>query len=79
VSPESLSAKPKILVPPSAVVDPGSAPAVFVVRDGRAVRTRIEIEGPEGDMLAVRSGLQGGEIIVISPSTSLVDGKRVRT
>jgi RND family efflux transporter MFP subunit len=39
VSPESLSAKPKILVPPSAVVDPGSTPAVFVVRDGRAERS----------------------------------------
>ncbi len=76
---EVLGGKSKILVPPSAVVDPGSSPAVFVVRDGRVHRTSIEIEGPEGDLLAVRSGLQGGETIVKTPSESLKDGRRVRT
>lgn len=75
---ETLEGKAKVLVPPGAVLDAGGAPRVFVVKDGRLVRTAIEIEGPEGDFLSVRSGLAGGETIVKNASEDLKDGRRVR-
>jgi RND family efflux transporter MFP subunit len=78
-APEALRGKPKVLVPPSAVADAGGAPWVWVVRDDRLRRTAIEIEGPAGDLLAVRRGLSGGETIVRTMDESLQDGRRVRS
>ena len=75
---ETLEGKAKILVPPGAVLDAGKAPHVFVVKEGRLRRTPIEIEGPEGEFLAVRSGLAGGETIVKNASEDLKDGRRVK-
>lgn len=76
---ETLEGKAKILVPPGAVLDAAKAPHVFVVKEGRLRRTPIEIEGPEGEFLSVRSGLAGGETIVKNASEDLKDGRRIRT
>ncbi len=74
----ALEGAPKILVPPSAVADAGGAPYVFVVADQKLRKTPIEIAGPHGEMLEVRSGLAGGETIVKRIHEKLKDGRRVR-
>jgi RND family efflux transporter MFP subunit len=76
---ETLDGKAKILIPPAAVLNPGSSPSVFVVEEGRLRQQAIVIEGPEGEFLSVQSGLAGGETIVKNPSEDLKDGRRVRT
>jgi RND family efflux transporter MFP subunit len=75
---EGPRAAPQILVPAGAVADPGGTPWVWVVAGDRLRRTPIEIGGPEGEMLAVRSGLAGGETIVKTMDEELEDGTRVR-
>jgi RND family efflux transporter MFP subunit len=76
---EALQGKAKILIPPGAVADAGSSPHVFLVEKGKLRRAPIEIEGPEGELLSVRSGLAGGETIVKNVNDEMKDGRRVRT
>ncbi|MGQ0720290.1 MAG: efflux RND transporter periplasmic adaptor subunit [Candidatus Eiseniibacteriota bacterium] len=79
MSPGALRGEPKILVPAGAVADAGGTPWVWVVAGDRLRRTVIELEGTEGEMLAVRRGLAGGERIVRTMNESLQEGRRVRT
>ena len=52
---------------------------VWVVQDGRAVRRGIEAGPVTGDEREVRSGLSGGELLVLEPPPDLADGTRVVT
>jgi RND family efflux transporter MFP subunit len=71
-------AEPKLLVPAGAVADAGGSPWVWVVTGDRLRKTPIEIDGPDGEMLAVRKGVGGGDTIVKSMNEALEDGARVR-
>ncbi len=75
---ESDSAAPmRVLVPAEAVRVSGAETIVWVVRDGRAVRTVI-VAGPvSGGRREVRSGLSGGETVVMDPPSGLENGDRV--
>jgi HlyD family secretion protein len=72
------SERPPIRVPASAVRDG----AVFVVENGKAVRRAVEASrgagGAGGADVEVRSGLIGGEDLIVSPPPSLHDGERVK-
>lgn len=63
-----------LLVPASAV----RAGAVFVVRDGRAVRLPVRLGARRGQNLTVESGLAAGETVIVNPPEKLQDGARVR-
>lgn len=71
------AAPPRIFVPAEAVRTEGNATIVWVVRDGRANRVAIDAGPVSGGRREVRSGLSGGESIVIGPATELVDGGKV--
>ncbi|MBZ0170322.1 hemolysin secretion protein D [Candidatus Methylomirabilis lanthanidiphila] len=70
--------KPVTAVPRQAVVERDGAKVVFVVKEGRAVRTRIETGRALGDLIEVR-GIQTGEKIVLTPLDRVADGTRVKT
>lgn len=68
-----------LTVPVSAVVDPsGRAPAVFCVREGRAVRVPIVVAGLHGERVGVSGALMDGEPVVVGGHSNLVDGDVVR-
>jgi len=64
-------------VPKQAVVQRDGAAAVFVLREGRAVRTAVTTGRAIGDLVQV-SGVSAGEKVVLRPPARLDDGARVR-
>lgn len=69
---------PRVFVPAAAVRRDGSDDVVYVVIDGRAHRRPIEAGPVSGGEREVRTGLNGGETLVLDPPPELVDGARVR-
>ena len=69
--------KPVIAVPRQAVVERDSAKVVFVLKDGRAIRTTIETGRALGDLVEV-SGVPVGEKVVLKPLDKLADGTRIK-
>ena len=68
-----LSGRPK----PLRIVIPRSVlrgSELFVVADGRLERRRVEIDFPLGDFLCLRSGLQEGDLVVVTDLIPAVDG-----
>lgn len=64
-------------VPKAAVVQRDGSAAVFVLRDGRAVRTTVTTGRTIGDLVQV-NGVPAGEKVVLRPSERLDDGARVK-
>ncbi len=52
--------------------------AVFVLRDGRARRTSLEIGPGDGRERSVRQGLAEGDRVIVHPSDKVTEGARVR-
>jgi RND family efflux transporter MFP subunit len=71
------NAPARVFVPAAAVVTAGSATVVWVVRDGVVRRTTIEAGPVSGGRREVRSGLSGGESLVLDPPQDLSDGAKV--
>ena len=67
----------RVFVPADAVRTEGANTVVWVVRDGRANRVTIEAGPVSGGRREVRSGLSGGETVVVGPATGLADGDKV--
>ena len=68
----------RIFVPSSAVRDEQGQPVVWVVREGLVFRTPV-VAGPvSGGRREIRSGLNGGEQVVIGGPATLEDGAVVR-
>ncbi|MEH6460971.1 efflux RND transporter periplasmic adaptor subunit [Chitinimonas sp. JJ19] len=64
--------KPRLAINPKAL----SQGAVFVVRDGIAHRTAVQLGGQLGDMQEVRAGIKLDEVVVLEPG-DLKDGARI--
>ena len=64
-------------VPRSAVVESDEGPRVFTVRDGVAVVHAVSTGAIAGDLIAIRSGLDAGEAVVIEGAHELADGMAV--
>jgi len=64
-----------ILVPPEALL----SNAVWTVEDGIARRRTVQTGVYGNDFVEIRGGLDGGETIILEPSSRLEDGGRVRT
>jgi RND family efflux transporter MFP subunit len=69
--------KPVTAVPKQAVVEREGGKYVFVLKDGRAVRTKVETGRALGDLVEV-SGVAAGEKIVVRPPDRLADGTRAK-
>lgn len=66
------------LVPASAVVGDAGAPAVFVVREGRALRRTVETGLTSEGRVEIVAGLEPGEVVVVAGNNMLRDGAQVR-
>ena len=69
--------KPVTAVPKQALVERDGAKFVFVLKDGKAARTKVETGRALGDLVEV-SGVTAGEKIVLRPLDKLADGARVK-
>jgi len=69
--------KPVTAVQKVAVVNDDGGKVAYVVRDGTAIKTRLEVGPALGDLLEVR-GVKPGERVVTSPLDRPLDGRRVR-
>ena len=69
--------KPVPAVPKAAIAERDGAKYVFLVRDGRALRVRLEGGRALGDLVQAE-GLTPGERVVVKPADKLADGARVK-
>jgi RND family efflux transporter MFP subunit len=67
----------RVFVPAAAVVNEGAETVVWVVRDGTVARRNIAAGPVSGGRREVRSGLTGGESVVLDPPKDLAEGARV--
>ncbi len=72
--------KPRVVIDPASVLlkKDGSS-AVFLMREGRAIDTRVVTDGKMGDMLIVTSGVSPGDMIVVNPPAGLKNGSRIKS
>jgi RND family efflux transporter MFP subunit len=65
-----------VLVPPASLVHSGGRSVVYTVRDGAA--RAIDVAAIDyGAMKLVRSGLDAGDVVIVSPPPGMHDGARV--
>ncbi len=69
--------QPVTVVPKQAIVERNGAKAVFVVKDGRAVLTKVEGGRAIGDLVQV-AGVAAGDKVIVKPLDKLADGHRVK-
>lgn len=73
-------AEDAIIVPLSAVVQPesGAEPYVFVYKDGKAVKTKVELGiEDKNSYVQIKSGVDKGDMVITSNLSSLQDGVQV--
>lgn len=70
-------AAPRIFAPADAVRNSGNATIVWVVRDGLAAQVVVDAGPVSGGRREIRSGLTGGEALILNPPPSLTDGATV--
>jgi len=75
---EAGSERSRIFVAAEAVRDEAGQPVVWVVRDGRVFRVSVEAGPVSGGRREIRSGLSGGEQVVVGGPDVLEDGGTVR-
>lgn len=66
-----------VAVPVGALFRSGSSWAAYVVREGRASLSPIEIGQRNSDFAEVRSGLAEGDVVILHPNDQIADGVRV--
>jgi membrane fusion protein (multidrug efflux system) len=67
-----------LAIPRAALLEDEGEPAVYVVRDGKAMRTGITIGYVDGAFVEVRDGLAEGERVVTAGKVALRDGSAVQ-
>ena len=66
-----------LVVPRTALLDDDGDPAVFVVREGKAVRVPVKLGYMDGEWVEVREGLKIGDGVVTAGKIALRDGTAV--
>jgi RND family efflux transporter MFP subunit len=72
------TAPPRVFAPAAAVRIEGGETVVYIVLDGRAQRRVVDGGPVSGGEREIRSGLSGGERLVLDPPAELDDGAPVR-
>ena len=67
-----------LVIPRAALLDDENDPAVFVVRDGKAVRAPVKLGYVDGEWIEVRGGLKAGDRVVTAGKVALRDGTVVQ-
>jgi RND family efflux transporter MFP subunit len=68
----------RVLVPKGALVRDANGTRVWLVEKDRAQSKSVEAGLERGDRVEIRSGLSGGESVILDPPAGLKDGARVR-
>jgi HlyD family secretion protein len=68
----------RVTVPASAVQAGADGTHVWVVEQDHVSRRGVVAGAQRGDRIEIRSGLQGGEQVVVAPAATLKDGAKVR-
>lgn len=74
----SLEGEKGVLIPRSAIVFDGEEMIVFIVKDGTAVRSSIQVALTGREQVAVTSGCTSGDHVIISGQSQLAPGATVR-
>ena len=67
-----------LAIPRTALLEDGGTPAVFTVKDGKAVRAELKLGYVDGEWVEVRSGLRAGDPVVIAGKSALREGSAVQ-
>jgi membrane fusion protein (multidrug efflux system) len=67
-----------MVIPRAALLEEGGDPAVFVVRDGKAMRVNVTLGYDDGPWVEVRQGLTLGDRVVVAGKAALRDGSPVK-
>jgi len=67
-----------LLIPLEALMERDDGPSVFVVRGGTARQTEVSTGRRTYEFVQVISGLEEGDMVVVSDKDDLKDGQRVR-
>jgi RND family efflux transporter MFP subunit len=68
----------RVMVPAAAVQEGEEGAHVWVVAEGALQRTNVELGLARGDRTEVRTGLIGGEEVVLNPPPGLKSGQKVK-
>jgi len=74
----SMKEPPKVVVPISAVVERGGGTAIFVIDNGKAHLTNVQLGDKLGENFVVRAGPTPGTKIIANPSDNLRDGQPIQ-
>jgi membrane fusion protein, multidrug efflux system len=69
--------KDALTMPRAALLDDEGEPAVFQVKDGKAVRTAVQLGYVNGELAEIRSGLKEGDSVVTAGKVAIRDGSEV--
>jgi RND family efflux transporter MFP subunit len=72
------AARPRVTVPAETIHTDGGRTVVWLVRDGQLERREVEAGPTSGGMREVRSGLDGGELLLLSGLANPAAGMKVR-
>ncbi len=70
--------EPMVVAPQASVLQDADGSHVYVLVDDRVRRIAVELGEEVGDDVEIRSGLSGGERVVVTGFAGLEDGRRVR-
>lgn len=66
-----------LLIPAAALMVEKTSSSVFLIRDGKAVKTKVTAGFNDGQRVEILSGLSGGETLVVLTGLTLTDGQAV--
>jgi len=67
-----------LVVPRTALLEDGGAPAVYVVRDDKALRAELKLGYDDAGWVEVRDGLKQGDEVVVAGKAALREGSTVQ-
>ncbi|HTI06137.1 MAG TPA: efflux RND transporter periplasmic adaptor subunit [Gemmatimonadales bacterium] len=76
--PGTVVERPRIIVPAEAVRSDGGRDVVWIVRDGRLQRRDVDAGPVSGNFREIRSGLSGGEQLLVAGVETPKEGQRVK-
>ena len=68
----------RVLIPGAAIVSSADGARVWIVENARAVSRAVEPGPARGAQVEIRSGLTGGESVILAVPAGMKDGTRVR-
>ncbi|HXO86515.1 MAG TPA: hypothetical protein VN803_13425, partial [Gemmatimonadales bacterium] len=71
-------ARPRIIVPAEAVRSDNGRDIVWIIRDGRLQRRDVDAGPVSGNFREIRSGLSGGEQLLVGGVETPREGQRVK-